>query len=68
MDEVLEEPAGGNNWAPLEAGQTLRAARERHLDALLALPDQQLRDERYQKFRAMGQFLEASSQNAGQAA
>ena len=47
MDEVLPEPAGGNNWAPLEAGQTLKAALERHLGELLALSEQDLRNSRY---------------------
>ena len=62
VDEVLDEPSGGNNWAPLEAGQTLRAALERHLSELLALSEQELRDARYTKFRAMGRFAEETSQ------
>ena len=68
VDEVLPEPAGGNNWAPLEAGQTLKAALERHLGELLSLSEQDLRNSRYQKFRSMGRFIETSSQNPGQAA
>ena len=61
VDEVLPEPAGGNNWAPLEAGETLRSALNRHLDDLLALSVDDLRDQRYSKFRAMGRFLDATS-------
>ena len=68
VDEVLPEPAGGNNWAPLEAGETLRAALNRHLDDLLALSVDDLRDQRYMKFRAMGRFLDASSPEGGFAA
>lgn len=64
VDEVLPEPAGGNNWAPLEAGETLRAALNRHLDDLLALSVEDLRDQRYMKFRAMGCFLDAASTGA----
>ena len=64
VDEVLPEPAGGNNWAPLEAGETLRAALNRHLDDLLALSVDDLRDQRYMKFRAMGRFLDAASTGA----
>ena len=64
VDEVLPEPAGGNNWAPLEAGETLRAALNRHLDDLLALSVDDLRDQRYMKFRAMGCFLDAASTGA----
>ena len=68
VDEVLPEPAGGNNWAPLEAGQALKSALERHLSELLSLSETELRDARYQKFRSMGRFLEDSSQASGQAA
>jgi len=68
VDEVLEEPSGGNNWAPLEAGENLRAAIERHLDQLLSLSEQQLREARYSKFRAMGRFLEKTSQDVDKAA
>ena len=68
VDEVLPEPAGGNNWAPLEAGETLRAALNRHLDDLLALSVDDLRDQRYMKFRAMGRFLDAPSPEGGFAA
>ena len=68
VDEVLPEPAGGNNWAPLEAGQTLKAALEKHLAQLLEFSEQDLRDARYQKFRKMGRFLEDSSQVPGSAA
>ena len=68
VDEVLPEPAGGNNWAPLEAGETLRAALNRHLDDLLSLSVDDLRDQRYRKFRAMGRFLDATSPEGGFAA
>jgi acetyl-CoA carboxylase carboxyl transferase subunit alpha len=61
VDEVLPEPSGGNNWAPLEAGATLREALERNLSELGALPQQELRDQRYQKFRVMGRFLDPTS-------
>ena len=68
VDEVLPEPSGGNNWAPLEAGQTLRAALERHLAELLLLSGQQLREGRYRKFRSMGRFIENKSHQAEVAA
>ncbi len=64
VDEVLPEPSGGNNWAPLEAGETLREALERHLAELVVLSPQELRDQRYQKFRAMGRFIDSSSPEA----
>ena len=64
VDEVLKEPAGGNNWAPLQAGEVLKAALIKHLEQLINLPVDQLRNKRYKKFRQMGKFLESSSLEA----
>ena len=61
VDEVLPEPAGGNNWAPLQAGEVLREAIERHLVELESLSARELRDQRYRKFRAMGRVLTAGT-------
>ncbi len=61
VDEVLKEPAGGNNWAPLKAGEVLREALERHLEELLKLSVDQLREARYRKFRVMGRVLDPNS-------
>ena len=61
VDEVLPEPAGGNNWAPLQAGEVLREAIERHLVELESLSAQELCDQRYRKFRAMGRVLTAGT-------
>tara|TARA_B100000700_G_scaffold14201_1_gene14105 strand:+ start:496 stop:1485 length:990 start_codon:yes stop_codon:yes gene_type:complete len=61
VDEVLKEPSGGNNWAPLQAGETLKNALEKHLSDLLALSTNELRDNRYSKFRKMGKYLETQS-------
>ena len=61
VDEVLNEPSGGNNWAPLQAGDTLKNALEKHLSELLALSPDELRDNRYSKFRKMGKYLESQS-------
>ena len=61
VDEVLKEPSGGNNWAPLQAGDTLKNALEKHLSELFALSPDELRDNRYSKFRKMGKYLESQS-------
>ncbi len=61
VDEVLKEPSGGNNWAPLQAGDTLKNALEKHLSELLNLSNDELRDNRYSKFRKMGKYLESQS-------
>jgi len=61
VDEVLKEPAGGNNWAPLQAGEVLKQALEKHLDELSNLSTDQLKEARYRKFRSMGRVLEQSA-------
>ena len=65
VDEVLKEPAGGNNWAPLQAGEILKQALEKHLDELSKLSTEQLREARYRKFRSMGRVLEQSTTEKG---
>ena len=61
VDEVLPEPAGGNNWAPIQAGKVLKDALQKHLTDLLRLPIDELRNNRYSKFREMGMFLDPQS-------
>jgi acetyl-CoA carboxylase carboxyl transferase subunit alpha len=61
VDRVLEEPCGGNHWAPLQAAATLRAALLEFLTELGALQQGQLLEQRYAKFRRMGRFLESST-------
>ncbi|MEB3240488.1 MAG: acetyl-CoA carboxylase carboxyltransferase subunit alpha [Synechococcus sp.] len=58
VDRVLGEPAGGNHWAPLQAAETLKTALCEELAQLAALPQQELLDQRYAKYRRIGQFLE----------
>lgn len=61
LDELLPEPIGGAHADPLEAVSTLKEAFVRHLDELSQMTDQQRRDQRYQKFRRIGVFLESNS-------
>jgi acetyl-CoA carboxylase carboxyl transferase subunit alpha len=61
IDEVLPEPSGGNNWDPLEAGNTLKEAIEKHLNTLLQMTKDELIEERYKKFRILGKFIEANN-------
>ena len=63
IDEVLPEPAGGNNWAPIDAGNTLKRAIEKQLDELLELSTEELLEQRYAKFRILGKFIEAKNIN-----
>jgi acetyl-CoA carboxylase carboxyl transferase subunit alpha len=61
IDRSLPEPSGGNHWSPLQAGQTLKAALLEQLQELQALPEEELLQRRYQKYRRMGRFLDPSS-------
>jgi len=61
IDQVLNEPSGGNHWAPLQAAETLKAALLAQLAELDRLSPEQLLDQRYAKFRRMGRFLESSA-------
>ena len=61
IDEVLSEPSGGNNWAPIEAGNTLKGSIEKHLNELLELSKDELLEQRYAKFRVLGKFIETSN-------
>ena len=61
IDEILPEPAGGNNWAPIEAGNILKGAIEKHLNELLGLNKEELLEQRYSKFRVLGKFIESNN-------
>jgi acetyl-CoA carboxylase carboxyl transferase subunit alpha len=58
VDEVLPEPLGGAHRNPQDAGTTLRAAVERHLDELEAMTVEQRLNQRYLRFRRLGEFAE----------
>ena len=57
-DEVVEEPLGGAHRDPDRAASAIREALTRHLDELVQLDTEALLEQRYQKYRAMGDFLE----------
>jgi acetyl-CoA carboxylase carboxyl transferase subunit alpha len=58
VDQVLPEPSGGNHWAPLDAAETLKDALLEQLEQLERCSEQELLDNRYQKYRRIGQFIE----------
>lgn len=61
IDEVLPEPVGGAHADPLKTTEILKDALLKHLNELSQMTGQQRRDLRYQKFRVMGMFAEASA-------
>lgn len=60
VDEVIPEPFGGAHHDPGKTTETLRYALQKHLNDLKALTPEQLVESRYQRFRNMGVFAEAT--------
>jgi len=58
VDDVLEEPLGGAHRDFDRAAATLRKALHKSLAELDTLTPAELKEQRYQKFRALGQFVE----------
>ena len=61
VDEVIPEPFGGAHNDPAAAAAALKAAFIRHLDELTPKPVDQLLDERYERYRALGQYRETAA-------
>lgn len=61
LDQILPEPPGGAHSDPLEAASILKEALLQNLEMLTKFSSQQRRDLRYQKFRSIGVFTEASA-------
>ncbi|MBI3089916.1 MAG: acetyl-CoA carboxylase carboxyltransferase subunit alpha [Candidatus Tectomicrobia bacterium] len=58
IDEIIKEPPGGAHRDPQRTISVLRRAVRRHLHELLALPPEKLIEQRYERFRRIGQFSE----------
>lgn len=65
MDEIIPEPAGGAHRNYKEASDILRMTIVRHLEKLTSTPIDRLLDQRYEKYRRIGQFVEAEQQRVG---
>lgn len=61
VDEVIPEPLGGAHYDPAKAAAALKAALQKHLGDLLALTTEKLLDQRYARYRELGQFREAAA-------
>jgi len=57
IDEIVPEPEGGAHFSHEAAAKLLEPVLARSLDQLSRLSSQQLLDQRYEKFRRMGQFF-----------
>jgi acetyl-CoA carboxylase carboxyl transferase subunit alpha len=61
IDEVVPEPEGGAHLDPAAAARSLGLALARSLDQVAAIPVSAMLDQRYQKYRVMGQFFAAAA-------
>jgi acetyl-CoA carboxylase carboxyl transferase subunit alpha len=60
VDEVIPEPLGGAHNNPAAAAGALKLSLIRHLEELLPKPVDKLLDERYERYRALGQYREVA--------
>lgn len=61
VDELIPEPLGGAHQNYRQAADNLKEALVRHLRELKKIPIDQLLEQRYQKFRNIGQFDHATT-------
>lgn len=58
VDDVIQEPLGGAHQDSVEAAKRLGEAIKAQLGPLLDVPEGELLDRRYKRFRALGKFQE----------
>jgi len=61
VDEVLPEPMGGAHYNPEQAASALKYALLKHLNDLRALKPDRLLETRYDRYRKLGVFEEATA-------
>ena len=61
VDEVIPEPTGGAHHDPLQTAQSLKTAVIKHLEQLKKLSQTKMLHERYEKFRRVGEFAQATA-------
>jgi len=59
IDDVIKEPTGGAHRDQDTAAANLEAALKKHLSELVRLSPRKLREQRYDRFRALGEFVQA---------
>ena len=62
-DEIIKEPFGGAQRDYDAAAANLAEALKKHLESLADLSGEQLAEQRYAKFRAMGRFIENAEES-----
>ena len=59
VDEVIAEPLGGAHNDPGQAAQALKYSLHKHLNDLVGLSPEELRESRYERYRHLGVYEEA---------
>jgi acetyl-CoA carboxylase carboxyl transferase subunit alpha len=60
VDEVIPEPLGGAHHDPAAAATALKAALSKHLAELVHKSTDKLLDDRYERYRELGEYREAA--------
>ena len=61
VDEVIPEPLGGAHYDPAKAASALKHALHKHLNDLVGLDTEKLLDQRYERYRALGEYREVTA-------
>ncbi len=61
VDEVIKEPLGGAHNDPAKAAETLGKVLSKHLNELVGLSESKLLDQRYDRYRHLGEYREGST-------
>jgi acetyl-CoA carboxylase carboxyl transferase subunit alpha len=61
IDEIVPEPKGGAHREWVSAAGNVKEAIQRHMREIETLSADEIRDQRYQKFRKMGRYAEITS-------
>ena len=59
IDDIIPEPLGGALKNPADAANRIKTVITKYLYPLLQVPGEQLREERYQRFRCFGEYEES---------
>jgi acetyl-CoA carboxylase carboxyl transferase subunit alpha len=61
IDEMIPEPLGGAHYDPAKATAALKTALQKHLGDLVGLDLETLLDQRYDRYRELGQYREVGA-------
>jgi acetyl-CoA carboxylase carboxyl transferase subunit alpha len=61
VDDVIPEPLGGAHYDPAKAAEALKHTLHKHLHQLVDLPVEKLLDQRYERYRALGEYREVAA-------